>query len=53
MLGTHSLVALLQHQLLWGIWGIVDIGGIRGNKEKGLQRQAMKIGVKKLTKRLF
>jgi len=47
MLGTHSLVALLQHQLLWGI------GGIRGNKEKGLQRQAMKVGVNTLTTHLF
>lgn len=44
MLGTHSLVALLQHQLLWGI---------EGNKEKGLQRQAMKVRVKTLTMHLF
>ncbi len=54
-MGTLSLVALLQHQLLWGmgVWGYNGYRGSKDQQRKGLQRQAMKVEVKKLTTHLF
>ncbi len=49
-MGTLSLVALLQHQLLWGMGGI---DGYRTQQRKGLQKQAIKVGVKTLTRHPF